>query len=136
MAGLDFAMLAEFARVDSGGLLTVVGGGFDRMEVRSSGLVQQVHLVMRFNLGDGETSVGFGVRVLTPGDPVFQVEVSGLAVTDNREADAPVARHAVTVIPLGFPVAVSGSYALEIQVDGQVVGSLPFEVRIVAGTAS
>ncbi|GLZ41217.1 hypothetical protein [Actinokineospora sp. NBRC 105648] len=55
MASLDFAMLAEFAELDSAGLLTVVGGGFDRIEVRSPGLVQQVHLVMRFELGQGKT---------------------------------------------------------------------------------
>lgn len=33
MASLDYALLAEYARVDASGLLTVVGGSFDRVTV-------------------------------------------------------------------------------------------------------
>lgn len=52
MASLEFALLAEFARVDSVGLLTVVGGGFIR--VQPPQLPSQIPLHVAFGVSKRE----------------------------------------------------------------------------------
>jgi hypothetical protein len=129
-------MLAEFARLDSAGLLTMVGGGFDRIEVGSLGLVHQVFLVLRFNLAAEETSAAFGVQVVSPGEPAFQLGISGTAtMTDTGARTVSGNRDVVSVIGLGLPVSSAGRYSIQVSVNGELTRTVPLEVDLVAEAA-
>lgn len=136
MADLDFALLAEFARVDPAGLLTLVGGGFDRVQASGPGLVQQMFVVMRVHLAEDERTVGFEVRVAPPGEEPFKIRVSGVASANPQEV-SPSGRHAVvTVVGLGIPINTQGRYVVQVFIAGSLVRELPFAVDFMASTAS
>lgn len=59
MATLDYALLAEYARIDPAGLVTIVGGSFDRVQASSSRGSQQTYVVMRVLLDESEEEAAF-----------------------------------------------------------------------------
>jgi transposase len=54
VATLDYALLAEYARIDPAGLVTIVGGSFDRVQATSISGAQQTYVVMRVLLDESE----------------------------------------------------------------------------------
>lgn len=64
LARLQYALLAEYARVDAAGLLTVVGAGFDHVGVQSLPAYQSMGLALRLLLPEGQeqANVGIGLR--------------------------------------------------------------------------
>lgn len=136
MAQLDYAMLAEFARADQAGLLTVVGGGFDRIQVSSLGLVHQMFLVVRFRLTDDEKLVNFEVKVVPPGEPQFELTVTGSATVSPTSRPVPGNFGTLSVIGLGLPIASPGSHRVQIYLEGDLVKELPFDVDVASQAAS
>lgn len=131
MAQLDFAMLAEFARLDPSGLLTVVGGGFDRVQVSAPGLVNQMFLVMRFKLEDDERSASYEVKVIPPGDaPPFRMTLTGTAETPADAQFIPGNLAATSVIGLGIPLETSGTFRVQVLMNGEVAREVRFAVDI------
>ncbi|MGH4008373.1 MAG: hypothetical protein ACRDTH_09525 [Pseudonocardiaceae bacterium] len=55
-------MRLQPARVDQAGLITIVGGGFDRVRVPDPGGMQQVFVAMRIVLDEREPDVPFEVK--------------------------------------------------------------------------
>lgn len=47
MATLAYALLAEYARIDLAGLVTIVGGSFDRIQATNTSGAQQTYVLMR-----------------------------------------------------------------------------------------
>ncbi|MGH3764907.1 MAG: DUF6941 family protein [Pseudonocardiaceae bacterium] len=78
MVSLDFALLAEYARVDPAGLVTIVGGGFDRVHAPAAGAVQQMFVAVRFVLDEDEPAVPFEVKIQTSGDQ-YEIGIAGVA---------------------------------------------------------
>ena len=63
MATLDYALLAEYARIDPAGLVTIVGGSFDRVQATSTSGAHQMYVVMRVLLDESEGAASFEVSV-------------------------------------------------------------------------
>jgi hypothetical protein len=130
MARLDFAMIAEYARVDSAGLITVVAGGFDRVAVHGKGAVQQMHVALRILHEEGET-VPFEVKVLTPdGSDVAVAGVVGEPPPGASPTDGLF--NFTAALGLGVPVRSPGRYVVQIILAGEVVRELPFVVTLAA----
>lgn len=136
MAQLDYATLAEFAKVDAAGLLTVVGGGFDHLQVNAPGLVHQIFVVIRFKLDDDEDSAAFEVKVVPPDKPEFELLISGSAQPGPRTRAIPGNLGALTVMGLGLPITTPGRYTVQVRMSGDVVRDLPFEVELMGEAAS
>ncbi|GGU29033.1 DUF6941 family protein [Lentzea flava] len=137
MAELDTAILAEFAKLDQAGLLTMVGGGFDRVRVSSPGLVHQFFLVLRFRLAEDERSAPFAARVVAPSTgPQFLMGIAGEAVRADDAAAVAGHSYAVSVIGIGIPLMAAGTYTIQVEVGGTVTREVPFEVEFPSQTAS
>lgn len=122
VVSLEFAMLAEFARTDSGGLLTVVNGGFERLQIKTLGLVHQFYLVMKFRQQPTDEAV-FSVLWESPGESPFAMNVSGRT---SR----------VVVVGIGVPLFEPGAHSIRIEIDGKAATSLPLHVALLDETVS
>jgi hypothetical protein len=134
MAALDFAMLAEYARIDSAGLITIVGGGFDRVRVEGDHGVQQMAVAMRILLSADEDRLPFEVKVQAP-EQEYEIVVGG---STERSANAkPVDGHYSFVAAVGItvPLATAGEYVVEIILAGDTVRRLPFVVTMAAAAS-
>lgn len=78
MATLDYALLAEYARIDPAGLVTIVGGSFDRVQVSSTNGLQQTYVVMRVLLDESEEAASFEVSIEPP-TKAYVLKVAGTA---------------------------------------------------------
>jgi Family of unknown function (DUF6941) len=128
MASLDFVLLAEYARVDQAGLITIVGGGFDRVRVPAQGGMQQVFVAMRIVLDEREPDVPFEVKAQSP-DNHYQIGVAGTTrrVPDVQPSDGKI--NFIAAIGLVVPIQMAGRYLVQIVLAGEVVRSLPFAVE-------
>lgn len=129
MAELDFAMLAEYARLDAAGLLTVVGGGFDRVQASGPGLVHRMSVAARIKLADDESGANFEIKIIPPGPSNFTMGISG--VSTIKEGAQPVAGNAgvISVVDLGVPISEAGRYTVQFFIAGKLARELPFEVE-------
>jgi hypothetical protein len=132
MAALDYAMLAEYARIDSAGLLTIVGGGFDRVRVVGGDRpVQQMYVALRVLMTEDEDRVPFEIKVRAP-EHEYEIVVGGAT---ERAADAtPVGGFYSFTAAMGVvaPLPMAGEYVVEIILAGDVVRRLAFVVTLAA----
>jgi hypothetical protein len=128
VASLDYALLAEYAKIDPAGLTTIVGGGFDRVHGVGPGGVQQVFLAMRIVLDEHETDVPFEIKVQSPGHE-YEVGVTGATsrAPDTQPFEGKVNFNAV--FGLAVPIRMAGRYMTQILLAGEVVRDLPFVVE-------
>ena len=129
MASLDFVLLAEYARVDQAGLITIVGGGFDRVRVPTQGGMQQVFVTMRIVLDEGEPDVPFEVKAQSP-DNQYEIGVAGTTshAPGVQPDDGKV--NFIAAIGLAVPIQMAGRHLVQILLAGEVVRYLPFVVEI------
>jgi hypothetical protein len=85
VATLDYALLAEYARIDPAGLVTIVGGSFDRVQATSTGGAQQTYVVMRVLLDESEETTSFEVSVEPP-NKAYAPQLAGTAIRAGRVA--------------------------------------------------
>lgn len=129
MASLDYALLAEYARVDQAGLVTIVGGGFDRIRAPVTGGIQQVFVAMRIVLDEQEPDVPFEVKIQSPGDQ-FEIGVAGATSRAPSVLPSDGKVHFMTAIGLVVPIQVAGRYVVQIMLAGEIVRYLPFVVEL------
>ena len=127
MAELDYAVRADFARVDGDGTLTVVGG--HRTAVTVPGLPAQQALAVagRLWMGRREPPAQLSLGATTPeGDvPVVASWVLEPGPEQVEGAGRHSASFAVTVVA---PVTAAGPHSLVLSVNGEVARQLPFTV--------
>ncbi|MGI9002155.1 MAG: DUF6941 family protein [Pseudonocardia sp.] len=129
MASLDYALLAEYARVDASGLLTVVGGSFDRVTASGPNAGQQLYVALRVLLDHDEDRVPLEVRVSSPGG---EYELGMSAVAEPNRSAEPVDGRFNIMMALGVvaPLPVAGRYAVRVSLDGKLERELPFVVEL------
>ena len=129
MASLDFALLAEYARVDQAGLITIVGGGFDRVRVPDQGGVQQVFVAMRIVLEEHEADVPFEVKAQSP-ENRYEIGVAGTTHRARGVQPADGKINFIAAVGLAVPIQMVGRYQVQIVLAGEVVRHLPFVVEL------
>lgn len=129
MATLDYALLAEYARIDPAGLVTIVGGSFDRVQASSTRGSQQTYVVMRVLLDESEEAASFEIS-LEPPTKTYVLQVAG-TVPRNPAAVPVDGRVGVTaVIGLMVPLIAPGRYVAKVSLEGQPAQDLPFVVDV------
>lgn len=126
MAELEYALLAEFAKVDDAGGLTLVGAHRAAYEVVGVPNQHVVCLAGRLFMGRREPAAMLSLGALTPEGEVplvaqWAVEPRPAALENGR---LPVCFAATLVAP----VPAAGAYALSLSVNGELVRHLPFVV--------
>jgi hypothetical protein len=135
MATLDYALLAEYARIDPAGLVTIVGGSFDRVQATSTSGAHQTYVVMRVLLDESEGAASFEVSVEPP-NRAYALQLTGTAA--RNPAAVPVDGRVGVTLTIGFmvPIVVAGRYVARVSVEGQPVQDLPFVVDIAGHNGS
>lgn len=135
---LDWMALANYAE-DQGGLLYVIGGGWDTINVQAplegapEGVfaVIQGFLVVRLLFHQTETDREHTFRInVVDADGAELGAVDGGMRVDRIKGLPPTWYQNVNiVVPLaGFPLPREGNYLINLQVDEQYVGDRPFRV--------
>jgi hypothetical protein len=131
VATLDYALLAEYARVDAAGLLTVVGGSFDRVQAGNSTAAQQLFVALRVLLDESEQPSDFEITVRPPSGQ-FSIGISGQAAPNA--AAVPVDGTVAVVITVGVlvPLPEVGRYVVSVTLAGREQRELGFIVEHLA----
>ncbi|MGH3540890.1 MAG: hypothetical protein ACRDQU_12415 [Pseudonocardiaceae bacterium] len=129
MASLDYVIMSEFARVDLSGLVTIVGGSFDRVQATQRGAGQQLFITLRAILEEAETSVSFEVKVRPPTGQ-FEIGITGEAA--RRPEVLPIDGRVGVIAAVGLvvPLQTEGRHEVRVSV-GQETRVLPFVVEFV-----
>jgi hypothetical protein len=135
VATLAYALLAEYARIDPAGLVTIVGGSFDRIQATNTSGAQQTYIVMRVLLDELEEAASFEVSIEPPGKS-YTLPVTGTAAR-NPAAVQVDGRVGVT-LTIGFmiPIIAAGRYVARVSLEGQPVQDLPFVVDVAGNNGS
>jgi hypothetical protein len=113
VASLEYALLAEFARVDPVGLLTVVGGGFVRAQPPALPAQLQVYVTFQVSFQEEEEPPSFQVVARPPrGQYEFRMDgqvprLPGVPAIDG-EISVPVA------VGMMLPVPDAGKYQVDV----------------------
>lgn len=129
MATLDYALLAEYARIDPAGLVTIVGGSFDRVQVTSTSGGQQTYVVMRVLLDESEETASFEVSVEPP-NKAYALRLAGTAARNPAAAPVDGLVGVTVTIGLMVPIVAAGRYVARVSLAGRPVQDLPFVVDI------
>ncbi|SDQ85835.1 hypothetical protein [Quadrisphaera sp. DSM 44207] len=127
MAELDYAVLADFARVDGDGTLTVVGA--HRAVVLAPALpAQQVLSVAgRVWMGRREPAAQLSLGAMTP-DGDIPVVAEWLLEPGPEQLEGTGRSSASFAVTVVAPLPVPGGYGLVLSVNGDVARTLPFTV--------
>ena len=115
MAYIEYALLAEYGRIDSSGLVTVVGGSFDRLTIGQLPGVAQLSVVTRVSGVPGDGDISLSIEVHGPADE----RLVAARVTIQEPADA-------TLLHGRF--AVAGAYTFPVPFQAQGVHSVLVQV--------
>jgi hypothetical protein len=134
VAELDYAVLADYARVDGDGTLTVVGAHRTVVTVPALPAQQVLAVAGRVWMGRREPSARLTLGALTPHGDVGVVADWPLD-PGPEQAEGSGRSSASFAVAVVAPVAVAGGYALVLSVNGEVVRHLAFSVVCDQGVA-
>lgn len=128
MAILDYVIMSEFARLDPSGLVTIVGGSFDRVQATQRGAGQQLFITLRALLEEAETSVAFEVKVRPPTGQ-FEIGITGKAA--RRPEALPIDGRVGVIATVGLvvPLQVEGRHEVQVSLGDGDTRTLPFVVE-------
>lgn len=126
MAELDYAYLAEFARVEANSV-TAVGASFTQVVVPAIPWQGRVTLVARIRMGQHDGAVPVGVQVAPP-DGSFDLQFSADVApgAEVRPYGGKVGLLFSLELPVPFPAA--GLYVVRLSIAGEHVRRLAFDV--------
>jgi hypothetical protein len=129
VAELEFAILAEYARLEPGsGLLTLVGGGFDRVTAQTLPVRLQAAYAVRVSLGEkDEPGADLVVIVESPREESVLQVVGRFDKPDNPVVVGGKVG-VTTVAPLVMSLQVAGTYKVRLLINGTEEHGHAFEV--------
>jgi hypothetical protein len=128
MARLQYVLLAEYARVDAGGLLTIAGAGFDHIVVPAIPGSVAMACALRVLLREDEKSTRLAITIRPPQGPGLALEsvVSAPEEAKAHQGEVGVAFAAT----FGLPITAAGIYSFSVSVDGVESERLSFEAEV------
>jgi len=127
---LDYAFIADYARVDPSGTLTALGASYTRLETGSIPSSHLLSVAGRVKSKIDAPPVGLEVLVRGP-DPMFTITVGAelqRASTSVPYGDGKLGlMFAITTV---IPLVTEGLYEIEIRLDGIEARKLAFEVKL------
>lgn len=120
MASLDFAFLAEFAKVEPSATVTAVGAGIRGITLVGEGSTVQLFVAggVDRDRGEGEASL-----TITVEPPAKEYSISQSAIMEPAPVEGAYAT-TVFAIAIVIPIVASGRYQLLVSVNDQVEKTL------------
>lgn len=131
MAILDYALLAEYARVDAAGLLTVVGASFERVQAQSPGAAQAMSVALRILLDEAESGADFDVQIRPPSGQ-YALGFSGTAARPTNPVIVDGRAAVILVLGIAVPLVEAGVYSVVVTLSDETVKTVPFVVEHMA----
>ncbi|PWJ47847.1 hypothetical protein SAMN06264364_13420 [Quadrisphaera granulorum] len=129
MAELDYALLADYARVDADGTLTAVGAHRTVIAVSQLPAQQVLAAAGRLWMGRREPAAHLSLSARTPEGDVGTI--SAWQVRPGLEqGEVPGRVSACFAVAVVAPLSSTGPHALVLSVNGEVVAELPFGVVV------
>lgn len=124
---LDYAFLAEFARVDESGTLTSIGASFTRLQIDPANPARLLSTAGRVRMAEDSDPVRMTLSFEGPGNTVriqmdFELTRSPTAVPYDGKVGVVFALTSV------FPLPAPGLYTVRLLMAEKVVRRLAFEV--------
>lgn len=122
---LDYAFLAEYAKVEAQGTLTVVGASFTRLRVPTLPAAIPLAVAGRLRVATGETPVQLRVVFSGPSDASPRIDVETEIPAEGAE---PYDGRLGLLFAIGtnWPIQEYGIFSIEISLDGSLVRTLKF----------
>ncbi|MGW5289488.1 DUF6941 family protein [Rhodococcus pyridinivorans] len=127
MAELDYAYVAEFAKVE-GGTLSAIGASYTAVQADSLPTTHVFACAGRVRLAAGEEPAEIRVRIVAPGKDYELVATGIVDPESGTEYDNKVA--GVFAFTNSIPLRVEGLYEVFVEINGEEVRRLAFEVRV------
>lgn len=126
MAQLDYALLAEHARLEPGGTVSLLGASFSQLVVPAVPAQVPLAVVGRVLFSVGEGSQALLLTILGP-DDLFRVTLD--TEVDTPSDPVPGVGPAVSfVISLMLPLPAEGVYSIQLALEGAVSKTMEFRV--------
>lgn len=128
MAELDYAFVAEYAKVEQGGSLTSVGASYTHLTVPSLPVQHLLCVAGRIRAGVDELPE-IGVEIQSPGGN-FKLGINMVTtdVSGYRPYDGKIGL--LFAANTFIPILVAGLYEVHIAVDGSLARRLAFDVEV------
>lgn len=125
---LDYAFLAEFAKVDPNGLLTAIGASYTQIQVQQLPAPHVLHVAGRIRAPEGHPAMELSFNFRGPTEASPTVTIGGELHTEGA---TPYAGKVGLLFAIGttVPLVSEGLHTLEISLDGGLVRRLAFEVH-------
>jgi hypothetical protein len=125
---LDYAFLAEFAKVEPNGTLIAIGASYTEITAQQIPAGHSLHVAGRIRApeGRGPMNLAFTFRGPTDGSPT--VRIGGELITEGAR---PYAGKIGVLFAVGttMPLLSEGLHTIDIELEDQIVRRLAFEVR-------
>ncbi len=128
MAELDYAFVADFARVEPNGTLTSIGASWTFLEAKELPAVHRMAVAGRIRARVEEGEIGVRIDVRGPND-LFNIAATGMVGgrTGARPYGDGLVGH-LFALDLQIPLPTEGTYIINVELDGEQVRRLAFEV--------
>lgn len=127
VAELDYAYIAEFAKVE-GGTLSAIGASYTEVQADSFPTTHIFACAGRVRLAAGEDPAEIRVRIVAP-EKDYELVATGIVDPESgTEYDSKVA--GVFAFTNSIPLRVEGLYEVFVEINGEEVRRLAFEVRV------
>lgn len=130
MAELDYAFLADFARVDPNGTLTAVGASWTQVLTPTVPSTHRMAVAGRVRSRLGAAAVPFTLEVQGPGES-FRMQINGELRSDNHAfpyGDGKIG--IIFALNLDVPLPTAGLYQVYLSLDEVRVRRLAFDVFV------
>lgn len=128
MAELDYAFIAEYARVDAGGKLTSVGASYTKVRTEQLPFGHLIAVAGRVRSTVGSPPVHLRVLWKLPGAKVSMSMELSLEPDQDAEPYEGLKLGLVFAVTTLIPIAEAGLCTAEIFIDGEEARLLAFEV--------
>jgi len=128
MANLDYAFLADFAKVEPNGTLTTVGASFTFVTAVALPTTHQMAVAGRARGGIDEDAIPLRIEIVGP-DEAFQLGAEGLLLKGPhaRPYGGGLIGH-VFALNVQIPLSTEGLYVVNVRVGDEAPRRLAFDV--------
>lgn len=128
MAELDYAFVADFAKVEANGTLTAIGASWTFLQAVVLPSAHRMAVAGRIRARLGEGPIALRIDVKVPDDAFTLAVQSELGPETNARPYGDGRVGHLFALDLQVPLPAQGRYGVEISLDGQIARRLYFEV--------
>jgi len=129
VARLEYALVAEAARLDAGGTVSILGGAFTKLLVAGVPAQAPMSVVGRVTMERGEDPARLRLSLVGP-DEAFKVSLDSEVAAPTDEAPPGTTPGTLFVLTTLLPVLKTGLFTVSVRLEDQEPIALRFVVAV------